>query len=339
MLGGRLSAATVSALLAASTLGVARAAPPSASWHPVVELPTIVDVVGPRADGRLVLATRGGLFVLRPGGAPEGFARGPGGFVPAGGEPYIALAKAHRLRALRCSYKRDEVFALDADETPGVVRIVRAGRAARLVDFAAGELPSGIAFDLVGRFGYRLLVTTVVGDKTTLYAIDCVGHATVVTRDAPHVEGGMVVAPPTFGRFGGDLIAADETSGRIFAFTPTGSVELVANSRLPAGGDIGVESLGFVPAGFGPRGRAYFSDLGAPGSPTEGTDSLLMLRGADLAAGSLRPGDLVAVTEAGARTISIRCSRRCVVRHLAEGPVTTHGEGHVTFVSTPKDAQ
>jgi hypothetical protein len=51
------------------------------------------------------------------------FARGPAGYVAAGGEPYIALAPARRLPDARCSFKRDDVFALDADSTPGVVRI------------------------------------------------------------------------------------------------------------------------------------------------------------------------------------------------------------------------
>ena len=93
----------------------------------------------------------------------------------------------------------------------------------RLVDFPADAFPSGIAFDLLGRFGYRLLVTAVVAGKTTLYAIDCLGGRTVVARDAPRVEGGIAVAPSSFGRFGGDLIAPDEHSGRIFAFSPTGA--------------------------------------------------------------------------------------------------------------------
>jgi hypothetical protein len=332
MLGGRVIGATGCALLVASVLVVTGlAAAPELRWRPVLHVPTIVDVVGPRADGQLVLATRGGLLLARPGRSATEFARGPGGYVAAGGEPYIALAAAQRLRDARCSFKRDDVFALDADSTPGVVRIRRAGQAVRLVDLPADAFPSGIAFDLVGRFGYRLLVAAVVADKTTLYAIDCLGRRRVVTRDAPRVEGGMVVAPSSFGRFGGDLIAPDELGGRIFAFSPTGAVRLVAESGVAAGGDIGVEGVGFVPSGFSRTGSAYFSDLGAPGSPTEGTDSLLALRGTDLVRTGVRAGDVVAATEAGAVTISIRCARRCTVRRIGEGPVATHGEGHITF--------
>ena len=160
-----------------------------------------------------------------------------------------------------------------------MVRIDGHGKAARFANLPAGTFPDGIAFDPVGRFGKRLLVTGVVGPVTKLYAIDCRGRARVVVGDGPRVEGGMAVAPRGFGRFGGDLIAADEGSGRIFAFGANGRVRLVAESGLPAGGDIGVEGVGFVP----PRARAaYFSDMGAPGSPTQGTDSVLTLRGAEL---------------------------------------------------------
>jgi hypothetical protein len=309
------------------------AAPSPARWRALLSVPMIVDVVGPRSDGQLVLSTRRGLLLLSRGASAREFARGPGGYTAAGGEPYVALVPAYRrLPGVRCSFHRDDVFALDADESPGVVRVTRTGQAVRLVDLPTGAFPSGVAFDLTGSFGYRLVVTAEFDNKTTLYAIDCLGGVKEVTRDAPHVEGGIVVAPRTFGQFGGDLIAADEMTGRILAFAPDGAVRVVAASALPAGGDIGVEGLGFVPAGLGDGSAAYFSDLGSPGSPTEGTDSLLVLQGPDLARAGLAGGELVAATEAGATTIAVRCSRRCTVRQVAVGPAATHGEGHVTFV-------
>jgi hypothetical protein len=331
---GRSFAASGCAVgVAAVLVAAGTASAPLARWQPLLKVPTIVDAVGPRADGRLVLATRGGLFLLRPGRAAEPFARGPDPYVAAGGEPYIALASNRKLPQARCSFKQDDVFALDADTAPGVVRVTRAGRATRFADLPANVLASGIAFDHVGRFGSRLLVTTVANDKTTLYAFDCLGRPAVIAKDAPRAEGGMAVAPRSFGRFGGELIAADEFSGRILAFGPSGGVRVVAASGVRAGSDLGVEGVGFVPKGFGKSGAAYFSDLGAPGSPTEGTDSLLVLRGADALRAGLRAGDLVAATEAGATTIAVRCARRCSVRHVADGPKETHGEGHVTLVS------
>jgi hypothetical protein len=36
---------------------------------------------------------------------------------------------------------------------------------------------------------------------------------TPILARGPAIEGGIVVAPPVFGRFGGDLIAPNETSG------------------------------------------------------------------------------------------------------------------------------
>lgn len=325
-----LASAAAWLTIATSMLGVDGASlPKQARWRPLVKTPGVVDVVGPRADGRLVLATHSGLRLLRPGSAPQPFA--PGYAAPPG-EPYIALAPDRRLRRAKCSFKRDDLYALEPTATPGIVRIDRRGRAARFADLPAGSFPSGIAFDRVGRFGGRLLVTALLAGKIHLYGFDCRGRSHAFMSDGPPVEGGIAVAPRSFGRFAGHLVAASEATGRIFAFDPGGRVRLVAESGLPAGGDIGVESVGFVPSGLSPGGAAYLADMGAPGSPTQGTDSLLVLRGRDLAHARLRPGELVAATEGGAKSIAIGCARRCTVRRFAIGPTATHGEGHVTFV-------
>jgi hypothetical protein len=315
------------------------AATPQGRWRPLVHAPGIVDVVGPRSDGRLVVSTRNGLFLLQPGGALEPFATGAGGYAPPkAGEPYVALAFDRRLPASNCAFVRDDVFVLDttSSSSAGVVRVRADGQAQRLLDLPKGAFPSGIAFDHTGRFGYRLLVTGLFGDKTTtLYAIDCAGKSTVLAHDAPRVEGGIVVAPPSFGRFAGDLIGADERSGTILAFGPSGKVRTVAKPPVKAGGDIGVEGLGFVPGTLGPRRAGYVADLGAPGSPTTGSDALLVLRGQDLARAGLRPAELVAITEAGAVTVAVRCAPRCTVRRVALGPVVAHGEGHIAFAASP----
>jgi hypothetical protein len=331
--GKWFAAAVAWAVLAASTAaGADSGVGPPAQWRVLATIPGIVDVVGPRADGRLVVSTKNGLFLVRLGRAPVPFARGTGGYVAgAGGEPYLAIAATLRVPGAGCSFQGDDVYALDADSTPGVTRVSARGQASRLIDLPAAAFPSGIAFDRVGRFGHRLLVAAVFADKTTIYAIDCRGRAQTITQDAPHLEGGMAVAPLSFGRFGGDLVAPDENSGRIYAVDPLGDVQVVAETGLPAGGDIGVEGLGFVPQRLGRGATAYFSDLGAPGSPTVGTDSLLVLRAQDLARIGLRPGELVAATEAGAVTVVVHCGRACSVREIAVGSAAAHGEGHVTF--------
>ena len=83
----------------------------------------------------------------------------------------------------------------------------------------------------------------------------------------------MEVAPPTFGAYGGDLIVPDELSGNIIAVTAEGTTQVVARSGLPSGGDIGVESAGFVPVGFLKGGAAYLADRATADNAHAGTDS------------------------------------------------------------------
>jgi hypothetical protein len=327
------TAAVVSLIAALLAAGASAGSRADVRWRPFVKVPGALDVVGPRADGRLVVASNRGLFLMRRSGALRPFARGTTGYKPASGEAYVALAAARRLSSAGCRFRQDDLYALDPVTAPGVIKIDRLGRGRRFADLPAGSFLSGIAFDHVGRFGSRLLVSALVANKLTLHAVDCRGRASVLLRDGPRVEGGMAVAPATFGRFAGQLVAADENSGRIFAFDRTGRAQLVAESGLAAGPDIGVESVGFVPSTFRRRGAAYMADFGAPGAPTVGTDSLLTLSGADLLRAGVRAGDMLVATEAGAVTIVVRCGRRCSVRRIATGPTMTHGEGHITFLA------
>jgi hypothetical protein len=84
------------------------------------------------------------------------------------------------------------------------------------------------------------------------------------------MEGGIAVAPASFGRYGGDLVAACEASGRIFAVSPGGTVVTLAASGLPRGGDIGVESTGFVPPGFAASDAVSLSDRYSKDNPHRG---------------------------------------------------------------------
>jgi len=330
-------AATALAGLVGAALLVAASADGRADaelrWRQVAPVTGAVDVAGPRADGRFVVASHQGLFLLRRNGTTTAFARGTGGYVAPQGEPYIALASNRRVARAGCSFRRDDVYAIDPSSTPGVELIARTGQARRLLDFPAGSFPSSVAFDTVGRFGYRLLVTAIVSDRTTLYAIDCRGRARVVVSGAPKVEGGSAVAPKSFKPYGGRLIAADEIGGRVYAFDERGRVRTVARPKLSRGADLGVESLGFVPAAFTRRGAAYLADLGAPGSPTQGTDSVLSLPGAALRRAGARAGDLLVSTEASGVTIDIRCARRCTTRRIGRALDPTHAEGHIAFTS------
>jgi hypothetical protein len=145
------------------------------------------------------------------------------------------------------------------------------------------------------------------------------------------MEGGMVVAPARFGSFGGDLIAPDEASGRVYAVDPAGTVVTLVGSGLPAGGDIGVESAGFVP----PRASGvYLADRFSAGNRHPGDNAILQLSAAELARAGIRAGDLLVATEGGARTIDVRCAATCTVRFVAAGPAIAHAEGHIVFVSS-----
>jgi hypothetical protein len=314
-------------VLAASSAGDRNA---EARWRQLAHVAGALDVAGPRADGRFVVASLQGLYLLRRNGATTPFARGAGGYVAPVGESYIALAQNRRVPGAGCSFRRDDAYALDPT-APGLTLIGRTGQARRFVNLPAGSFLSSIAFDTVGRFGYRLLVTAIVSNQTTLYSIDCRGRLRTVVSGAPKVEGGSAVAPKSFKPFGGRLITADEVGGGIYAFDARGHVRLLARPKLSMGPDLGVESLGFVPPGFRRSGAAYLADLGALGSPTQGTDSVLSLPGAALVRAGVRPGDLLVATEAGGVTIRIRCSGRCTTRRIARALDATHGEGHIAF--------
>jgi hypothetical protein len=300
---------------------------------PFLHVPGVVDLAGPRTGGPVVVAAAGRLFVLSRTGALSPFARGPGGYSTATGpEPYLTVAGANPA-GVGCPFPTGAAFAIEPRAHPGVVRIDPQGRATRFADLPRDVTPNGITFDTVGRFQHRLLVTAAGRGVTMLLAIDCKAAVSVVTARGPTVEGGIAVAPPSFGRFGGDVIAPAETSGRLFAFRPDGNAVTVAESGLPAGGDVGVESAGFVPPGFTTAQAAYLADRSSPGNAHPGTDHILRLGGRQLARAGARPGDLLVATEGGAKTILVRCADSCTVRYIAAGPAASHGEGHIVFAA------
>jgi hypothetical protein len=321
-----LGAATI-ALAACGGSPAQAGPPPSAAWALFRHLPGVVDLAGPRRDGSFLVAAAGRLFLLGRGGELSPFARGAGGYLAAAGaEPYLVLAGSEPVRGTRCSFGNDTAFAIAPGARPGVIRISPQGRARLFARLPQRSFLSGIAFDGTGRFGHRLLVTAEFGGRTTVLGIGCDGRVTTAAADVPLVEGGIAVAPATFGRFGGDLIAPNEKNGLVYAVDPSGRVVTLARSGLPAGGDIGVESAGFVP----PRAAAaYLADRLTPGNRHPGDDAILRLSAAQLTRAGIRAGDLLVATEGGASTIDVRCAATCTVRYVAAGPAVAHAEGHV----------
>jgi hypothetical protein len=301
-----------------------------ARWRPFAHVRGAVDLTPPRADGRVTVAVAGGLGLLRPGGALSAFAPG---YRTGAGESYLAMSTGQRVPGAGCAFRRNDVFALEPRTTlPGVIRIDATGRVRQVAVLPDGTFPNAIAFDTTGSFGHRLLFTVGRGrGRFTLFSLDCANRLRTVTTRMPRVEGGIAVAPRGFGRFGGRLIAPDELSGVLVAVDNRGRSSLLARSGLPAGGDLGVESVGFVPPGF-ERMTALLADRAVTGAPHPGTDSILGVSGAALKAAGVRAGDLLAATEGGAETIAVRCGRRsCSRRLVAHGPRVTHAEGHIVF--------
>jgi len=289
----------------------------------------VVDLAGPRADGSFLVAAAGRLFVLAPGGTLSPFARGADGYLTAmGTEPYITLTSDDPVQGERCTFGNGAAFAIEPGADPGIITISPDGRARRFASLPPGVSPSGIAFDGTGRFGHRLLVVAGFRSRATVFGIGCDGQVATIAAGAPAVEGGIAVAPTTFGRFGGDLIAPDEGTGQVYAVSPDGQVVTLVRSGLPAGGDIGVESAGFVPAG---ATAAYLADRFSARNRHPGDNAILRLTAAELARARIRAGDLLVATEGGARTIDVRCAAACTVRYVAAGPAIAHAEGHVVF--------
>lgn len=305
-------------------------------WVRFRHVPAVLDLSTPRHDRLVVVAAAGRLLLLEPGRTTRPFARGRGGYRTARRrEPYIARTSGARVPGVGCAFGRDDVYALEPHGRQGIIRIDGRGRARRLVTLPDRGLLTGIAFDGAGRFGNRMLVTATGAQATTVFAIDCRGHARTVTSTAPRVEGGIVVAPRSFGAFAGQLVAPDERTGVVYAIDAHGVARTVVRSGLPSGGDIGVESEGFVPPRLGRRGAAYVADRRAPGNAHPGTDSILALSGAALGRAGVRGGDLLVASEGGAETIAVRCRATCTARHVADGPPVAHTEGHIVFVPGP----
>ena len=301
------------------------------AWEQWQHVPGVLDVAGPRRDGRIVGAANGRLVLISPSsGKITSFA--PDYSVPTGPESYIVVSPGLAVDGTHCRFRRDDVFALDYTAPPGVRRITAGGAVSQLAVIPGVTTLTGIALDTVGRFGHRLLVMGLSEpDKTRVSAVDCHGKVTSIGVVDIGLEGGMAVAPRGFGLFGGQLFAASESDGDIFAISPTGLLSSVAPSGVDAGPDIGVQGVGFVPTKGIPT--AYLADRGGQSAPHAGTDSVLRLGAAALSAAGVRPGDLLVATEGGATVVDVRCADRCAVTRIATGPTIAHGEGHVLILA------
>lgn len=323
-------------MLCGCLLAVPAAAQPDPAWEQWQHQVGVVDV-GVRGDGTLLTMVNGHLMTVDAAtGAAAPFATGPNGFsADPAAEAYFVVAPDQPSDNAACSWHADDIYVLDLTSPPGIARVDSSGQATRFATLDGVDTLGGITMDTVGGFGYRLLVTgTHDSNQTTVFGVDCNGTPANVTTSAPLAEGGIAVAPPTFGHFAGDLIVSDENSGQVWAIESSGRASLVTVPSLPTGGDTGVESEGFVPPGFiGGDGSpfAYLADRGTPDNPFPGTDSLLRISASALASAGVQDGDLLVATEGNGTTVAIRCADTCSSFSVAQGTNGGHIEGHLTL--------
>jgi hypothetical protein len=327
-------ATLLAAFLALAPVSVSAAGLAWVQWQPVAG---VFDLGGPRSDGSLVVAGSANLYLVDPTGNVTPFARGPGGYrEDAGAEAYLTVSPKAHVAATGCDFVRDEVFLLRLHVPLGIERVDAPGENTGSFTNVTGVTSlNGIAFDTTGAFDHRLLVSGPANGKTVITAIDCNGTTQVITSTAPTFEGGIAVAPMTFGNFGGYLIAPDELSGTIWAISPEGTANKLVDSGLPKGGDIGVESVAFVPPGFDRGGELHYSDRKTLNNPHPGTDNVLRMSSADLISAGVQDGDMLAATEGGASMIDVRCDTSCHVAPVVSVPTSAHGEGHLVFTMSP----
>jgi len=331
-------------------------APPAPDWERWASLPGVVDVVGPRPDGALVAAAGGRLFTVGPDGTAAPFSAYS---TEPGPEGYIAMSPGLDVAAgPTCRFEAGDVFVLEPATAPlGVMQVTVDGRSAgRFVDLPGVEALTGIAFDTTGRFGNKLLVAGRRQNRTTLFSVDCRGRVTVLTDSAPAIGGGMAVAPQMFGEHGGDLIGVDQNSGDVVFVRYDGTNGVLVASGLPVGGEVGVKALGFVPPEFLQRGAtAYMADRRTPGPPTvpnggspptvpnggspptvpNGGDGLWRLTDRVLRDVGIDNNDLLVASQAGGRTVVVRCRATCRVLPLGQAAPDARVEGHITVVLGP----
>jgi len=252
-----------------------------------------------------------------------------------GYEAYFAVSAGEPTSG-SCRFRHGAMYVLDPRSTKQVLEVDQnSGQATPFATIPGVDSLNGIAFDDTGAFGeHPLLVTGPSASHSVVAAIGCHGDVTTVSASAPRMEGGISVAPRKFGSHGGELIGVDEIGGDIIGIGSSGTVATLVNLPQPKGGDLGVESTGFVPVDFMKHGgAAYLADRGTANNPHPGTDSLLRLTSSQLATAGVHEGDLLVATEGGGVTVDVTCAASCALRQVATGPAPGHIEGHIAFLN------
>jgi len=316
-------------------LGPLQAAAAEATWEQWRPIKGALDIDGPRTDGSMIAMGSAALSLVTPEGEVKPFARGPGGYRedPYPREAYMVNSIGGHVAAANCDWTPDETFLLRAHVPLGITRVSADGEdSGSFVNLTGVNVLTGIAFDNTGAFDHRLMVLGVSGTRSVIFAVDCNGGVQTIRPNVRSLEGDMVVAPTGFGRYGGNLLLTDEFGGRVLAVSPGGTVAVVLKTPLPAGMDITMHGLGFVPDGFTERGGAvYHADRGGGGGRYPGNNTIRRIQSADLVAAGVRDGDLLVAAEFGGAMIDVRCEETCTSFLVAKESKATHGEGKLAF--------
>jgi hypothetical protein len=305
------------------------------TWAKWQHLEGVFDL-GLEADAMGLIAQGSELFfTIKPSGTITAINTGSSYRGVPGFEAYFAVSSGEPA-AGPCRFQHGAIYVINPRSTKQVLEVdPRTGHPLPFATIPGVDSLNGIAFDGGGGFGdHPLLVTGPAGSREVVAAIDCHGDVRAITNSAPRMEGGISVAPDTFGGHAGELIATDEINGDIIGIRPSGVTSTVANLAHPTGPDLGVESSGFLPRGFFKNGGfAYLADRGTANNPHPGTNSILRLTSAQLEAAGVLEGDLLVATEGGGATVAVTCAATCSLRAIAAGPPTGHIEGHIVFLA------
>jgi len=309
------------------------------SWARWQHLEGVFDLGLQRDGSGLIAEGTELLFTVSPSGTISAINTGSSYQGVSGFEAYFAVS-AGEPAAGACRFQHGAIYVISPRAAGQVLEVdPNTGSPRHFATVPGVDSLNGIGFDDGGSFGdHPLLVTGPTGTRAVVAAIDCHGDVKLITSRAPRMEGGISVAPGTFGAHAGELIATDEVGGDIIGIKPSGVTSTLANLAQPAGDDLGVESSGFVPKEFlNHGGFAYLADRGTANNPHPGTDSILRLSSTQLAGAGVREGDLLVATEGGGSTVDVTCLATCSLRPIADGPPTGHIEGHVVFLVNQPD--
>jgi hypothetical protein len=122
-----------------------------------------------------------------------------------------------------------------------------------------------VTFDTSGTFGYDMIIT----GGNQIWKIDSKGNSSPITHVPIRVHkggsfGGAVVAPSSFGSYGGYILVPDQGTGNIFAISPQNTISKI-------GLWLGASEILFIPQNMCTFGKHNATFLSSHASDTDGS--------------------------------------------------------------------